>query len=99
AHGILDDEAYDWLAVVRAMLVTGGRAVVVDEPALIEANALACGATGIDADETGTAGVAGLLALARAGFVRPDEAVAVVLSGVRRTPVDQPSGAVTEESR
>ena len=26
AHGILDDETYDWLAVVRAMLVTGGRA-------------------------------------------------------------------------
>ena len=35
AHGILDDETYDWLAVVRAMLVTGGRAVVVDEPALL----------------------------------------------------------------
>ena len=86
AHGILDDETYDWLAVVRAMLVTGGRAVVVDEPALLEANALACAATGIDADETGTAGVAGLLALARGGALRPDESVAVVLSGVRRAP-------------
>ena len=71
AHGILDDETYDWLAVVRAMLATGGRAVVVDEPALREANALARWATGIDADETGTAGVAGLLALARGGFVGP----------------------------
>lgn len=91
AHGILDDEAYDWLAVVRAMLVTGGRAVVVDEPALLEANALACEATGIDADETGTAGVAGLLALARGGIVRPDESVAVVLSGVRRAPPASPS--------
>lgn len=93
AHGILDDETYDWLAVVRAMLVTGGRAVVVDEPDLLAANVLACGATGIDADETGTAGVAGLLALARDGLVRPDESVAVVLSGVRRTPAPEPARA------
>ena len=99
AHGILDDEAYDWLAVVRAMLATGGRAVVADDTLLLEANALACAATGIDADETGTAGVAGLLALARGGFVRPDESVAVVLSGVRRPAGDRPIGAATEESR
>jgi threonine synthase len=98
AHGILDDEAYDWLAVVRAMLVTGGRVVVVDEPTLLEANALARAATGIDADETGTAGVAGLLALARGGFVRPDESVAVVLSGIRRATAGPPAGAVTKET-
>ena len=29
------------------MLLTGGRTVVVDEPALVEANALACGTTDI----------------------------------------------------
>jgi threonine synthase len=86
AHGILDDETYDWLAVVRAMLLTGGRAVVVDEADLLDANALACEATGIDADETGTAGVAGLFALAHGGFLRPDESVAVVATGVRRRP-------------
>ena len=34
AHGILDDETYDWLAVVRAMLLTGGRTIVVDEATL-----------------------------------------------------------------
>ena len=84
AHGILDDETYDWLAVERAMLVTGGRSLVVDEPALLEANAIACEATGIHADETGTAGVAGLLALGAAGHLAPSESVAVVLSGVRR---------------
>ena len=99
AHGILDDETYDWLAVVRTMLVTGGRAVAVDEQDLLEANELACRTTGIEADETGTAGVAGLLALARRGFVRPDETVAVVLSGVRRNPADPPTpGAPTEET-
>jgi threonine synthase len=84
AHGILDDETYDWLAVVRAMLATGGRAVVVDEAPLVAANALAREVTGIDADETGTAGLAGLLALSLDGVLRADESVAVVLSGVRR---------------
>ncbi|MEI7742521.1 MAG: pyridoxal-phosphate dependent enzyme [Chloroflexota bacterium] len=84
AHGILDDETYDWLAVERAMLVTGGRSLVVDERALLEANGIACEAAGIGADETGTAGVAGLLALGAAGHLAPSESVAVVLSGVRR---------------
>ena len=41
AHGILDDETYDWLAVVRAMLLTGGRSVVVDEDTIEAANRLA----------------------------------------------------------
>ncbi len=85
AHGILDDETYDWLAVVRAMLLTGGRALVVDEAGLLEASALVGAATGIDADETGTAGVAGLLALGAGGHLAPDESVAVVLTGVRRS--------------
>lgn len=85
AHGILDDETYDWLAVVRAMLATGGRPVVVDEDALLEANRLGVGATGIPADETGTAGLAGLMRLARDGLVLPDETAAVIFSGVRRT--------------
>ncbi len=84
AHGILDDETYDWLAVVRTMLATGGRAVVVDEAPLIAANALAMDLTGIRADETGSAGLAGLLALALDGDLRPDESVAIVMSGVRR---------------
>jgi threonine synthase len=86
AHGILDDETYDWVAVEHAMLVTGGRALIVDEADLIEANAIARDATGIDADETGTAGVAGLIALGAAGHLAPTESIAVVLSGVRHAP-------------
>ena len=34
AHGILDDETYDWLAVVEGMLSTGGSPLVVDETTL-----------------------------------------------------------------
>ena len=41
AHGILDDETYDWAAVVEAMLTTGGRPVVVSEELLARANQLA----------------------------------------------------------
>jgi threonine synthase len=84
AHGILDDETYDWAAVVRAMLLTGGRSVVVDEATLEAANALARPVVGIDADHTGTAGLAGLIQLTRQGVVGPDETVAVIFSGARR---------------
>jgi threonine synthase len=84
AHGILDDETYDWLAVTRGMLAGGGWPLVVDEATLREANALGRAATGIDADHTGTAGLAGLLALVRAGAVGPHERVAVLFTGVRR---------------
>jgi threonine synthase len=86
AHGILDDETYDWLAVVQGMLVTGGAPVLVDETILIEANDLARATTGIDADHTGTAGLAGLVELVRSGFVGPSESVVVIFTGVRRGP-------------
>jgi threonine synthase len=84
AHGILDDETYDWLAIVEAMLRTGGGAVVVDEATIEAANALGRGTTGIDVDHTGTAGLAGLLALLGDGRIRRDETVAVLFTGVRR---------------
>ena len=84
AHGILDDETYDWLAIVEAMARTGGGVAVVDEATILAANDLGCASTGIDVDHTGTAGLAGLIALLRNGEVRPDETVAVLFTGVRR---------------
>jgi threonine synthase len=81
ADGILDDETYDWLPVVRAM-AHGGGPIVVSEPTVLEANSLAARATDIDASHTGTAGLAGLLAIR--GELAADERVAVVFSGVRR---------------
>jgi len=95
AHGILDDETYDWLAVVAGMLATGGAPVVVDEATLVEANDLARETTGIDADHTGTSGLAGLLELLRGGRVGPDEAVAILFTGARRG--DEPSGATSHQ--
>lgn len=82
ADGILDDETYDWLPVVAAMRATGGSPVVVAEAEVLEANEVGCRTTGIDASHTGTAGLAGLLAMR--GEVDPHERVAVVFSGVRR---------------
>ncbi len=83
AHGILDDETYDWLAVVEAMLGTGGRPVVVEESELLAANLLADQATGIPADATGTAGLAGLLHLQRLREIAGNERVAILFTGVR----------------
>ncbi len=84
AHGILDDETYDWLAVVKGMLASRGSAVVVDEDVLREANALAREATGVQVCHTGSAGLAGLLQLQRDGAITLGERVAVIFSGVQR---------------
>lgn len=81
AGGILDDETYDWQAVVRRSLITGGLPVVVNEEQIADAHHLGVAHTGIDAEPTGTAGLAGLLAEA------PEVAAAsaaVLFTGVRR---------------
>jgi len=84
ATGILDDETYDWLAVVRGMVETGGYPVVVPETTLERANALAHAETGIEVDHTGTAGLAGLLELGERGALGTDERVAVLFTGAVR---------------
>jgi len=84
ATGILDDETYDWRAVLAAVLGSGGDAVVVDEADLVTANQLARWGTGLDLDHTATAGLAGLLADVRAGRVPVGTRSAVLLTGTRR---------------
>jgi len=84
ATGILDDETYDWRAVIEGMLLTGGRPVVVGDDRLLEANSLAVSSTGIPVDPTGSAGLAGLLALRRSGVVGEHDKVAVLFTGVQR---------------
>ncbi len=80
AGGILDDETYDWFALLGAMFCTAGWPVVVDDDTLLEANTI----SGSVADETGTAGLAGLVALRHAGLIGDHEDVVCVFSGVRR---------------
>jgi threonine dehydratase len=84
AHGILDDETYDWAAVVEAMLLSGGRPVVVPEEALRAANEIGVDTTGICADHTGTAGLAGLLTQIETEPSLLTERVAVLFTGARR---------------
>jgi len=84
AHGILDDETYDWAEVVEGMLRTGGRPVIVSEEQLREANEVGASATGIPADHTGTAGLAGLVEACRQEDWLRCARVAVIFSGVRR---------------
>jgi threonine synthase len=57
AGGILDDETYDWVAVVRGMHTSGGHPVLVSEEQLLDANRLA----GPSVSATGSAGLAGAL--------------------------------------
>jgi threonine synthase len=84
AHGILDDETYDWAAVVEGMLATGGRPAVVGERRLEQANAVAREITGIDVDHTGSAGLAGLIEALEQGAPLRHARVAVIFSGVQR---------------
>jgi threonine synthase len=84
ASGILDDETYDWLAVVRGILASGGRSVLVDEQTLAEANRLARDTTGINVDHTGSAGLAGLLEMRRSGAIQANETCQVLFTGARR---------------
>lgn len=84
AGGILDDESYDWAAVVEGMLNTGGHPVVVDENEIEVANAIARESTESDVDYTGTAGLAGLIHVRANDSSLRHERVAVIFSGARR---------------
>jgi len=89
ADGILDDETYDWVGVCNAMADSGGAPVAVDESLIIEAYRLAHSATTIDVSPTGSAGLAGVLALR--DRIADDERVVVIFSGVRRHFTAKPS--------
>ncbi len=89
AHGILDDETYDWAAVVEGTLRTGGWPVVVDDALVVEAAELSR-AAGVSASPTGAAGLSGALSLARAGHLAPDEQIATLMTGAARAQPPEP---------
>ncbi len=94
ASSILDDETYDWLRVVEAMLESGGYPVVVSEERLFEAERLAASASGIAADASGAAGLAGCLELRQSGRDLSGESVAVLFTAARSgSPGEQGSTA------
>jgi threonine synthase len=83
ATGILDDETYDWRALVEAMITTGGWPVVASEAHIALAQQLAHEHTGVCVSATGSAGLAGLLALRGEGVPAADERTVVLFTGVR----------------
>ena len=82
ATGILDDETYDWRAVVGAMLSNGGQPGR-DRGRFAEANKLGQ-AAGYPVDATGSSGLAGLIDLRESGTVGASDKVAVLFTGVER---------------
>ncbi len=89
ATGILDDVTYDWLAIIEAMLASGGHPVVADEDDLRRAHRLAHLHTDMAVCPTGAAGLGGLLALVgteggTGGTVCAGERVAVLFTGRMR---------------
>lgn len=84
AHGILDDETYDWIGVLRGTLLSAGHPVLVSEDEVREAHALGRKETGIDVCPTGTASLAGLLALSAKNPPITRERVLLPFTGKRR---------------
>jgi threonine synthase len=80
ATGILDDETYDWAGLAEAVLDSGGDSIVTSEANIERAAALAPEWTGSSTDPTGSAGLAGVLAVP----ADPRDRLGIVLSGVRR---------------
>jgi len=79
AHGILDDETYDWWAIAEGMRASGGSTAVVDEAQIAAAHTAGRTHTDIHASATGTAGLAGVIARPEAG-----RQIAVIFSGAER---------------
>lgn len=87
AHGILDDETYDWAAIVEGMLNTGGWPVLITDADLTEAVRMAQKDAKVKADATGASGLAGAR-VDRANHPAADggkpRKIGVILSGVER---------------
>jgi threonine synthase len=84
ATGILDDETYDWAAIVEAMLITGGWPLVAEDADFVAARDAIGRAAGIETDATGAAGVAGVMVLGRTGCLGAHEQVAALVTGAAR---------------
>ncbi|MTJ79764.1 MAG: pyridoxal-phosphate dependent enzyme [Telmatospirillum sp.] len=84
AHGILDDETYDWFSLVRSLLKTGGLAVALPETLVVRAHDLARATTSIPVSATGSSGLAGLIALKSIGAIGAGDSVGLFFTGLER---------------
>ncbi|MGB0592212.1 MAG: pyridoxal-phosphate dependent enzyme [Myxococcota bacterium] len=84
AHGILDDETYDWAELVAGMAESGGKAVLATEAQLLAANVRVEQALGLAVCHTGTAGLAGAQSARAGGVALPPGGIGVLLTGASR---------------
>jgi threonine synthase len=88
ATGILDDETYDWFALVRTMIATGGWPVVATERQFERALSIACpeadGEQCCNTDYTGASSLAGAIALAESGLLAQSERISALITGIKR---------------
>ena len=82
ADGILDDETYDWIEIVRHMRSSQGGAVRALESNIVRAHQMAHEYTDIDVSPTGSSGLAGVLEIR--DELDDDEKVLVMFSGRSR---------------
>ncbi len=93
AHGILDDETYDWLAVVEGMLGPAARrSSSTRRRSGAGERARRARRPGSTSTPPARPGLAGLLALREQGCIRDDERVAVLFTGVSRVPAIRDKG-------
>jgi len=83
ATGILDDMTYDWIGVVTALALTGGESIVASEDEIATAYDLV-GSIGINAEPTGSAGLAGVISALDSGYLRRSDRVGVLITGTLR---------------
>lgn len=81
AEGILDDVTYDWLAVIEGVLKTNGEVIAVDEELIIAAYKMTK-KLGANVSATGTAGLAGLMALLKNGKIKKGEKIGLLFTGI-----------------
>ena len=61
AHGILDDETYDWVALVNGMSTSNGGSILIDDENICKAKEFAESTFDLNPCHTGSAGLAALI--------------------------------------
>jgi threonine synthase len=84
AHGILDDETYDWRVLVELMQLSGGQTILVTEAEIREANEIARRSDAATVCPTGSAGLAGVTKLVTTRGAGPPAQWIVVFTGADR---------------
>eukprot|EP00658_Telonema_sp_P-2_P064142 TRINITY_DN53027_c0_g1_i1.p1 TRINITY_DN53027_c0_g1~~TRINITY_DN53027_c0_g1_i1.p1 ORF type:complete len:169 (-),score=37.03 TRINITY_DN53027_c0_g1_i1:165-671(-) len=87
AHGVLDDETYDWYTIVTGMISTQGFPITVEDDSVITAYELGH-AIGMDVCHTGACGLGGLVHFSGGAQNQTDEDVSslVYFTGQVRGP-------------